>query len=464
MQDTIEGMDGSCGSGLGGRSICRLVVVHGERRGGVASLDSDSCTLVREGTSPGAFALEDPQVSKRHAVLERGAANTWSLTDCGSRNGTFLNGARIERAPLRDGAVLRVGGTVLLFEQLQLPATAQLLAETTGLKGPSLHLQRIRGDLALFAPHPLSVLILGETGTGKERVAEEVHRLSRRPGRFVPVNCSAISAELAESELFGHVAGAFTGAARASEGLFRAAHRGTLFLDEVGDMPLELQPKLLRALSKGEVRSVGAAEAATVDVRVVAATHRDLSGAVECGQFRADLLARLAGWTVELPALRARREDILTFARLTLERSGGSPRMSANAAEALLLHTWPLNVREVEQCLGAAAARAGGGTLERRHLPPAMAGLLRDRAFPEDAAVGSPLEARLCRNQMPTREELAQVLSREQGNIARVALFFGKDRRQVYRWAERLGVDVDASRRMSETPAAAGETPVRHAS
>jgi transcriptional regulator with GAF, ATPase, and Fis domain len=445
-----ETFDDSLESQLGASAVCRLVVAHGPRRGSVIPLAGTRYVLVRDAEAPENLPLQDPHVSRRHAQLlrEPGEAR-WSLVDLDSRNGTFVNGARVDRTPLGDGDVLRVGGTLLLFEQQQLPPDASLRAESSGVRGPSLAMQRIRGDISLVAPHALSVLVLGETGTGKERVAEELHRLSGRPGRFIPVNCSAISAELAESELFGHVAGAFTGAVRASEGVFRAAHRGTLFLDEVGDMPAELQPKLLRALSKGEVRAVGSAEASTVDVRVIAATHKDLSRAVEHGLFRADLLARLAGWTLELPPLRKRKEDVLPFARLALERAGSPPMMSANAAEALLLHDWPLNVREVEQCLGAAAARAGGGMLRRRHLPPQLAALLKDRAFPArgDGAAAAPLlEAIVARDQPPTREELWRVLVREQGNVARAALFFGKDRRQVYRWAERLGLDVEAAR------------------
>jgi transcriptional regulator with GAF, ATPase, and Fis domain len=452
MQDTL---DGSSESFQKEHTVCRLVVVHGRRRGAVISLGGTRYDLGREGNDAGYIALQDDHASRRHAQLqcEQGDGR-WTLVELGSRNGTFVNGARITRVALHDGDVLRIGGTLLLFERLQLPPSTTLLAESAGVRGPSLQMQRIRGDIALVAPRPLSVLVLGETGTGKERVAEELHRQSGRTGRFIPVNCSAISAELAESELFGHVAGSFTGAVRSSEGVFRAAHRGTLFLDEVGDMPLSLQPKLLRALSKGEVRAVGSAEAATVDVRVVAATHHHLSLAVERGLFRADLLARLSGWTMELPPLRRRKEDVLPFARLALERAGAPPVLSANAAEALLLHDWPLNVREVEQCLGAAAARAAGGLLRRRHLPAPIAARLRDREFPDDADGAPPsapmLETAVGRDRVPSREELWQVLVREQGNVARAALFFGKDRRQVYRWAERLGLDVEAARGAGE--------------
>ncbi|QSQ23133.1 sigma 54-interacting transcriptional regulator [Pyxidicoccus parkwayensis] len=432
-------------------TVCRLVVVHGRRRGAVISLGGTRYELGREEPDAYSIDLQDDHASRRHAQLlcEQGDGR-WCLVDLGSRNGTFVNGARIDRVPLHDGDVLRVGSSLLLFEQLQLPPCTTLLAECAGVRGPSLQMQRIRGDISLVAPRPLPVLVLGETGTGKERVAEELHRQSGRTGRFIPVNCSAISAELAESELFGHVAGSFTGAVRSSEGVFRAAHRGTLFLDEVGDMPLALQPKLLRALSKGEVRAVGCAEATTVDVRIIAATHHSLSRAVEQGLFRADLLARLAGWTMELPPLRRRKEDILPFARLALERAGSPPMMSASAAEALLLHDWPLNVREVEQCMGAAAVRANGGMLQRHHLPASIAGLLRDRELPASNDNTPPsvplLETSIGRDRVPSREELWQVLLREQGNVARAALFFGKDRRQVYRWAERLGLDVEAAR------------------
>jgi transcriptional regulator with GAF, ATPase, and Fis domain len=261
----------------------------------------------------------------------------------------------------------------------------------------------------------------------------------------VPVNCAAIAPELAESELFGHVAGAFTGATRASDGLFVAADGGTLFLDEVGELPLELQAKLLRALAKGEIRAVGSSAARAVDVRVVAATLRDLDGAVRADRFRADLLNRLAGWRVTLPALRARRDDLIAIAQAFIAKLRG-PGLSPDAAEALLLHDWPGNVRELERVIAAAVVRASDARAEAiglPHLPPAMALRLGERAtagptlappvIPQGGAV-------------PTKDELCAVLARMGGNIARVAEHFHKERQQVYRWARRYDIDLGAYR------------------
>jgi two-component system response regulator HydG len=337
-----------------------------------------------------------------------------------------------------------VGASVLIFEDLELPAFAALEPETETLPGPSVALQRVRAEVKLVAPQTVPVLLLGESGVGKEVVAEELHRQSGRQGSFVPVNCAAIAPELAESELFGHAAGAFTGATRRSEGLFVAAQGGTLFLDEIGEMPFELQAKLLRALARGEIRPVGAAQATTVDVRIVAATNRDVHAAAREGTLRGDLLARLMGWMLRLPPLRHRAEDVLALSRRFLERRGHRAEMTADAAEALLLHDWPYNVRELEHLITMAAVRAAGNALSREHLPQELIQRLRDRAFtaPTSAiAPEVPLELLVPRDHMPTSDGLKQVLEYFGGNMARVADFFQKDRRQIYRWAEKLGID-----------------------
>ncbi|MCP3141467.1 sigma 54-interacting transcriptional regulator [Pyxidicoccus xibeiensis] len=436
--------------------VRRLLVVHGEGRGALQVLDGEGPYLVGRaggGAVEGPLALPDGEVSRAHArVVWDADTRSYALEDAGSRNGTFLDGRRVQgRQPLPPGAVVRVGASLLLYEDVLLPAYAPLEPESQGLPGPSLGLGRVRAELALVAPQPMPVLVLGETGVGKELVAEELHRRSGRTGSFVPLNCAAISPQLAESELFGHTAGAFTGAQRRSDGLFVAADGGTLFLDEVGELPLELQPKLLRALSRGEVRPVGATAPVHADVRVVAATHRDLARMVAEGRFRDDLLARLSGWMVRIPALRERKEDVLALGRRFLARAPQPPTLSADAAEALLLHDWPHNVRELEQVLTAAAVRAGGGPLRREHLPPSLVERLRDRTFPTPAAAAGttpmPLEVLVPRDRPPSRDELHTVLTRLEGNMAQVADFFGKDRRQVYRWAERLGIDPDTYRK-----------------
>ena len=215
------------------------------------------------------------------------------------------------------------------------------------------------------------VVLLGETGTGKEVLARALHYASPRAAKpFVPVNCGAIPGELLESELFGHVRGSFSGAVADKPGLFEAASGGTLLLDEVADLPHPLQVKLLRVLQDGEVRRVGSNRSISLDVRVIAATHKDLGALVEVGLFRADLYYRIKVLSVRLPALRERREDILPLARRFLALERDPPRQLGPSAEELLLrYRWPGNVRELSNAMRCASAMAEGPVIEPQHLP-----------------------------------------------------------------------------------------------
>jgi transcriptional regulator with GAF, ATPase, and Fis domain len=314
----------------------------------------------------------------------------------------------------------------------------------------------LRERVRTVARAAVPVLILGETGVGKELVAGEVHRESGRRGPFVAVNCAALPAELVESELFGHVKGAFTGATGESKGLFGEADGGTLFLDEIGEMPFALQAKLLRALATGEVRAVGAATARTVDVRVVAATNVLLDAAVEEKRFRGDLHARLLGSVVPVPPLRERRADILVLVDHFLAAEGCAVEPTPDAAEALLVHRWPYNVRELEQIVRAAAPDAReAGALGLDQLPPPLRAPLAARTGPKATPpppAELPILLRVRRDGTPNADELREVLTHFEGNVAQVAAYFGRDRRQVYRWAERLGVELAAFR--DDDPAA----------
>jgi transcriptional regulator with GAF, ATPase, and Fis domain len=289
------------------------------------------------------------------------------------------------------------------------------------------------------------VLILGETGTGKERLARELHRLSGRPGKLVALNCAALNAQLVESQLFGHARGAFTGASEAQPGLFRAAHEGTLFLDEVGELPLETQPKLLRALQEGEVLAVGATQPVRVDVRIVAATHRDLGRAVAAGTFREDLYARLAMVELALPPLRDRRVDLLGWidrlAQAWAERRGvaGTFRFDADAAEALLRFAWPLNLRGVERLVhDLGASHAPGAVITRGALPRWL--VATDGDGPADPAPRTPDDdddaPPAARDRVPTRDEFTRAFHELGGSVHALARRFGRDRRQIYRWIE----------------------------
>jgi DNA-binding NtrC family response regulator len=308
------------------------------------------------------IVLSDPAASRRHAVL-RVAADI-CIEDLGSRNGTLISGARLparKPAPLGLRDSVQIGGSILLLQprnrsELRPRATdVGTPAEETGaLVSRDPAMRPIYDLIASVAASSLTVLIVGETGVGKELVAESLHRHSGTRGAspFVRINCAALSPSLLESELFGHERGAFTGANFARPGLFEAAHGGTVFLDEVAELPLAAQAKLLRVLEVREVTRIGAVRARSIDVRFVAATNRDLRAEVARGAFREDLYFRLAGTTVRVPPLRQRPADIeplvMHFAGSLCGRTGHPlPSFSAAALEHLCSHAWRGNVREL---------------------------------------------------------------------------------------------------------------------
>ncbi len=305
------------------------------------------------------------------------------------------------------------------------------------------------------------MLISGETGTGKEVVAQALHHASNRPGQFIAINCGAVSGGVLESELFGHVKGAFTGAAQARKGLFRAADGGTLFLDELGEMPQDLQVKLLRVLESKVVRPVGGNREETIDVRVIAATNRILVDEVRAGRFRSDLFTRLLQWPITLPPLRSRREDIPLLSRHLLARKGSDLPLAADLAETLMLHPWPLNVRGLANVLSVALFGASTDqiktTAEVTALLDAERALMRpepDR--PTAAKISSttttlppaptgdetrPMIRKVA--QLPDPETLADALRANKGSVAAAARTVGCSRQQLYRLIEGLGWDLD---------------------
>ena len=288
-----------------------------------------------------------------------------------------------------------------------------------------------------------SVLIIGESGTGKELIARTIHEASpRRDRRFVAVNCTSFSETLLESELFGHVKGAFTGAIERRQGLFLEANRGTVFLDEVGDMSLSMQSKLLRVLQEQEVKPVGGGETVPVDVRVVAATHRDLEGLVREGKFREDLYYRLHVVALRVPPLRERREDIPVLAEHFLrEYAAQSDRpiqgFSTKAMEALRAYAWPGNVRELENAIERAVALAPGATVEMGDLPERV--LLREST----AAEAGTHRDRVSLDEV-TRRYVMEVLAETGGNKTEAARILGVPRRTLYRMLERFEHDGPA--------------------
>ncbi|MBI2896418.1 MAG: sigma-54-dependent Fis family transcriptional regulator [Deltaproteobacteria bacterium] len=302
------------------------------------------------------------------------------------------------------------------------------------------------------APTDASVLLCGESGTGKELVARAIHNASRRKARsFLPVNCSALSETLLESELFGHVRGAFTGAHSSRRGLFEEATGGTLFLDEIGDVPAATQVRLLRVLQEGEVKPVGANEARRVDVRVVAATHRDLPAMVRAGTFREDLYYRLNVIAVELPALRDRPEDVPLLVQHFLRKHAehhGKPvlRVTPEALEAIVSHRWPGNVRELENALQRAVILARGDAVTLDTLPPAVRS--RGGTARRGAPVGELPYAKAREDVITSfeREYFEAILSKTGGNVAEAARLSGLDRANFRRVARRNGIDLSRFR------------------
>ena len=363
-------------------------------------------------------------VSRRHAELYR-QGPIFVLKDLGSTNGTFLNGKRIQFAPVAPGAVVRVGDNIaVISEHSGQPGPFRAIAKD--LFGGH-ELSEALLPLERAANSKISVVVVGETGTGKERVARALHEFSGRTGKFHAINCAALPKDLAEAELFGFRKGAFTGADRAGLGHFRAADRGTLFLDEVRELPLPLQAKLLRVLEEHTVTPLGETDAVPIDVRIVAAAQKPLANFVATQDFRDDLLARLSGLTVNIPPLRARRTDIAQlFSHFLRHYSGGRPQpVDVKLVESLCIASWPGNVRELEQLVRQLlAVHSLEPTLRRSLLPEGLAKVVEE---PMQVSEGEPLE-----RADHDRQRLAAALRRT-GNVKEAAAALGLSRQRAYR-------------------------------
>jgi transcriptional regulator with PAS, ATPase and Fis domain len=285
------------------------------------------------------------------------------------------------------------------------------------------------------------VLLLGESGTGKEVVANAIHRESGRRGAFRAVNCAALPKDLVESELFGYHRGAFSGAHRDKPGLIRAAHHGTLLLDEIGDMPLEAQAKLLRVVQSRELFPLGATEAEPVDVRIIGATHQNLEQLLARGAFRQDLYARLNEYHLSLPPLRERKEDIfMLLGEFFRRHGGGALQVTFPFMTALLHYDWPYNVRELESCAKRAVVLSQGRPLDESMLTEDIA-----REMEDYGQVHLPVDAQ--GDAVPSQADLVALLERHQGNVAAVGRDLGKARMQVHRWLKRYNLEIADYRR-----------------
>ena len=298
--------------------------------------------------------IDDPQLSRQHAELIATDSGAVVVRDLGSTNGTFVDAVRITEALATAGSSIRCGSSVLKLASVDVPTLPPSKRERFGpLAGTSRLMRELFAVLELSAPTDVTLLIRGESGTGKELAARGVHDHSpRAEGPLVVVDCGAISPGLIESELFGHTRGAFTGATTDRDGAFVKANGGTIFLDEIGELPKDLQPKLLRVLEAKTVRPVGSTQPVSVDVRLIAATHRDLFAMASAGTFRLDLFHRLAVIHAVIPPLRDRRDELPTLIQALHESRGAVPGpITGPNLERLKQHHWPGNVRELRNVL-----------------------------------------------------------------------------------------------------------------
>jgi DNA-binding NtrC family response regulator len=404
----------------------------------VIGRDPDGCTVHLEGS----------EISRRHAEVVR-KGTTAAIRDLGSRNGTHVNGARITEETLSPGDVVRLGEWVGVVCSVADPDPGFSVLPGGFVKGPRLA-ERLAAAEAT-ADSGLPVVIVGETGTGKELAARAIHVWSRRKGPFVPVNCALLTdPALAANLLFGHERGSFTSADQRSEGYLRRANHGTLFLDEVADLPLSVQPTLLRALQDGEVQRIGEdAAPMRVSLKVLVAAQAPLQLAVDERRFRGDLLARLDGVSVHLPPLRERREDIPYVRSWHAAKAGApGPKPTAEFVEGLCLYDWPYNVRQLTQTLTALTAlHSGEPTLEKHHLEAHLGGRGSERR-------AAPTPSNVPPSNVPpsgTRDErelaaLVDSLRAHAGNVTAAARAVGLSRARAYRLLGHEDVDPDRFR------------------
>jgi transcriptional regulator with PAS, ATPase and Fis domain len=410
--------------------------------GSVHLLERSIVQIGRAGAGDRRMTIDDGKLSRSHAdITWCPAREKYLIVDRSSRNGTALNGVKTSREVLHVGDLIRMGNTVLRFSRADSVVSDWRAPDDSLLVGRSVHLCRLLAHVERAAPSSVAVLLLGETGTGKELAARRLHDLSGRTGPFRAINCAAIAPELITSELFGHTKGAFSGADAAREGLFRSANGGTVFLDEVGELSAAQQAKLLRVLDTQRVLPVGASVEVGIDVRIVAATNRDLRSKVESGEFRADLYARLAEWVVNLAPLRDRPDDLhdLVVHFLDCVAPGIEYRMAGELFERLALHSWPFNVRELRSIVRRIALLVpDGGEIDVAHLPDELGNSPASRS--QLIELPPPLTE-------PTARELRGLAEELSGNVKAMAEFAGKGREQIYRWLRRYDIDPNVFRR-----------------
>jgi transcriptional regulator with GAF, ATPase, and Fis domain len=401
-----------------------LVVIEGPSAGRSFAIDGSQRVLLGKSTVCDVH-IDDHEVSRRHLALEP-SGQRLRITDLDSTNGTWVDGLRVVDAFLRGGEVVRVGRTAFRVDEARAKETPPLPTAMAfgNMVGASTEMRRLYPVCARLAASTIPAVLEGETGTGKEVLAESIHENGpRAEGPFVVFDCTAVPPSLVESELFGHEKGAFTGATSMRRGVFEQAHGGTLLIDEIGDLDLALQPKLLRALERSEFRRVGGDRVIRVDVRVLAATRRDLDREVQAGRFRDDLFHRLAVGRIELPPLRRRRGDLMLLVARFCEQMGASERaISPEVVRRWEDYAWPGNVRELRNAVARAIA-LGEVTPPSRRGPPVDAAADPSADLVERVlAMGLPLaEARQRVFEEFEQRYIDRMLEEHHGNVTRAA-------------------------------------------
>jgi DNA-binding NtrC family response regulator len=395
--------------------IAEIKIVSGPDKGLKLALPAESF-VIGSGSSC-TLVLHDPTVSARHAEVEL-TSSGYVIRDLGSTNGLIAGTQRILSAPLHDGMRIRMGDTALAIRSLGRRTSIALdrAGNLNALVARSLEMRALVAQLKQLAPSDVTILIEGETGSGKELVAEAVHRGSaRRAGPFVVFDCGTVSRELAAAELFGHERGAYTGATDDRPGLLEGAEGGTLFIDEVGELSPDVQTMLLGAIERKQSRRVGSQRMRTHDIRVVAATNRNLAEAVRAGEFRRDLFYRLSVARLRVPPLRDRREDLPVLIDQFARDLGVV--MAAGLRAPLLAYSWPGNVRELRNTIAHMAARSDPEA--------ALPGAEVDTIFEAGFELRALPEARRLANEDFERRYLARALARTGGNVTRAAELAG---------------------------------------
>ncbi len=411
-----------------------LEILDGPDRGKRFQIDDVVTRRVLIGQSPACdIPLVDRSASRRHAAVE-GSTDGVRIVDLGSRNGTFIGEIRVRDAWIRPGEIVRLGDTRIRFDTDGAVHTVPTSSEGCFARviGISPEMRALYPIFERVANADVAVLIEGETGTGKEVLAESLHdRSARRGGPFMVMDCTTISPTLLEGELFGHERGAFTGAVSTRHGLFEEANGGTLFIDEIGDLDLALQAKLLRALEKKEIRRVGGTQMIRLDVRVIAATRRDLDREVSARRFRDDLYYRLAVARLDLPALRRRQGDIAFLTRFFWSRLGGNEAdLSPDVVQRFESYDWPGNIRELANAVARQLALGDFEPAMHGHPSTVPPSPVQADAIEEIIRSGQPMTtARQKVIDEFERRYTSYMLAQHGGNVTRAAAASGIGRR-----------------------------------